>query len=259
MFPLLLKPIRRKKPAAPVKPVTKTVVKTLTVDGRALPLTIRQNPRATRMTLRIEPGGRALKMTIPTGLPEREITLFLDRHQAWLASRLARFSGESVLEEGGMIFVRGVAHRIERTGRLRGVTESVVVDGEAVLRVSGASEHLGRRIADFLKKEARKDLEQLAPAHALNVGRRIKSMTLRDTRSRWGSCAVDGALNFSWRIVMAPPYVIDYLAAHEVAHLKEMNHGPNFWALCERLCPRTADARHWLKRNGTLLHAIDFT
>lgn len=258
MFPLL-KPVRRKKPIAPPRPSPKTVVRTLTVEGRPLPLTIRQNPRATRMTLRIEPGGRALKMTVPPGLPERDITQFLDRHQAWLASRLARFSGESVLEEGGVISLRGVAHRIERTGRLRGLTESIVVDDEAVLRVSGAPEHLGRRIADFLKKEARKDLEQRAPAHALTVGRRIKSLTLRDTRSRWGSCAVDGALNFSWRIVMAPPYVIDYLAAHEVAHLREMNHGPNFWALCEQLCPRTADARHWLKRNGTLLHAIDFT
>ncbi|KQR79363.1 M48 family metallopeptidase [Rhizobium sp. Leaf341] len=259
MFPLLLKPVRRKKPVQPVRPVTKTVVKTLVIDERSVPLTIRQNPRATRMTLRIEPGGRALKMTIPPGLPDREVTQFLDRHQAWLSSRLARFSGESVLEDGGMIFVRGVAHRIERTGRLRGVTESVVIDDEPVLRVSGAPEHLGRRIADFLKKEARKDLEHLAPSHALQVGRPIKSLTLRDTRSRWGSCAVDGALNFSWRIVMAPPYVIDYLAAHEVAHLKEMNHGPNFWALCEQLCVRTPEARHWLKRNGTLLHAIDFT
>lgn len=259
MFPFLRKPVRRTKPAAPVRPAPRTTIKTVVVEGRSLPLTIRQNPRATRMTLRIEPGGRALKMTIPTAVPEREVNQFLDRHQAWLASRIARFSGESVLEDGGSLFLRGVAHRIELTGRLRGVTEAVTVDDEAVLRVSGAPEHLGRRIADFLKKEARKDLEHLAPAHALHVGRRIKSLTLRDTRSRWGSCAVDGALNFSWRIVMAPPYVIDYLAAHEVAHLKEMNHGPQFWALCETLCPRTADARHWLKRNGTLLHAIDFT
>jgi predicted metal-dependent hydrolase len=235
------------------------MTRTVIVDGRPVPLTIRQNPRATRMTLRIEPGGRALKMTVPSKLPDREVTDFLARHQGWLASRLARFSGESTLEEGGMIFLRGVAHRIERTGRLRGITESVIVEDEPVLRVSGAPEHLGRRIADFLKKEARHDLERLAPGHAVHVGRRIKSLTLRDTRSRWGSCAVDGALNFSWRIVMAPPYVIDYLAAHEVAHLREMNHGPDFWTLCETLCPRTKDARHWLKRNGTLLHAIDFT
>ena len=83
-------------------------------------------------------------------------------------------------------------------------------------------------------------------------------MTFKDTRSRWGSCTSDGRLAFSWRIVMAPPYVIDYLAAHEVAHLAEMNHGPRFWTACRRLCPRTDEAKAWLKRHGTMLHAIDF-
>ena len=99
--------------------------------------------------------------------------------------------------------------------------------------VSGMPEHLGRRIVDFLKKEARRDLESRVALHATRVGRRVTSMTLKDTRSRWGSCSHAGALSFSWRIVMAPPDIIDYLAAHECAHLKEMNHGPNFWALCD--------------------------
>ncbi|MCY1309040.1 hypothetical protein D9M70_590950 [compost metagenome] len=90
------------------------------------------------------------------------------------------------------------------------------------------------------------------------IGRRAKSLSLKDTRSRWGSCSADGALSFSWRIVMAPPKVIAYLAAHEVAHLQEMNHGPDFWTLCGRLCPDTEDAKRWLRRNGTMLHAIDF-
>ncbi len=254
MVPLLRSSLRlrQKQPAPP-----STLV--MTIDGRSVPLTIKENSRATRLTLRIEPGGRALRLTVPTGLPQREVTDFLDRHRSWLTAKMARFSGESLLEEGGMLFLRGVAHRIARTGRLRGITEAVVEDGEPVLKVSGAPEHLSRRIADFLKKEARLDLERLATAHAKNLGRRITSLTLRDTRSRWGSCAVDGALSFSWRIVMAPPYVIDYLAAHEVAHLEQMNHGPDFWSLCERLCPMTREARHWLKRNGTLLHAIDFS
>ena len=113
MFSLLRKSLRSLK-SSPA-PVTRT----LDVAGRAMPLTIRQNARATRMTLRIEPGGRALRMTVPTGLPEREIKAFLDRHQGWLMTKLARFSGESDLEEGGTILVRGVAHRIERTGKLR--------------------------------------------------------------------------------------------------------------------------------------------
>ncbi|WP_026615266.1 M48 family metallopeptidase [Ensifer aridi] len=228
------------------------------VAGKVLPLTIRQNARATRMTLRIEPGGRALKLTIPTGLPDREVNAFLTRHQGWLMTKLARFSGESELEHGGTILIRGVAHRIERTGRLRGLTEAVVVDDEAVLRVGGAEEHLRRRVADYLKREARGELERLVGVYAGRIGRRARSLSLKDTRSRWGSCSAEGDLSFSWRIAMAPPKVIAYLAAHEVAHLQEMNHGPDFWALCERLCPDAKNAKHWLKRNGTMLHAIDF-
>ncbi|ASP78661.1 M48 family metallopeptidase [Sinorhizobium meliloti] len=234
------------------------VIRDIEVAGKVLPLTIRQNARATRMTLRIEPGGRALKLTVPEGLPEREVSAFLTRHQGWLMTKLARFSGESELEDGGTILVRGVAHRIERTGRLRGLTEALVIDDEAVLRVGGAEEHLRRRIADYLKKEARSELERLVAVYAGRTGRRARSLSLKDTRSRWGSCSAEGDLSFSWRIAMAPPKVIAYLAAHEVAHLQEMNHGPRFWALCESLCPETKDAKHWLKRNGTMLHAIDF-
>ncbi|RVI88706.1 M48 family metallopeptidase [Sinorhizobium meliloti] len=234
------------------------VIRDIEVAGKVLPLTIRQNARATRMTLRIEPGGRALKLTVPEGLPEREVSAFLIRHQGWLMTKLARFSGESELEDGGTILVRGVAHRIERTGRLRGLTEALVIDDEAVLRVGGAEEHLRRRIADYLKKEARSELERLVAVYAGRTGRRARSLSLKDSRSRWGSCSAEGDLSFSWRIAMAPPKVIAYLAAHEVAHLQEMNHGPRFWALCESLCPETKDAKHWLKRNGTMLHAIDF-
>ncbi|WP_034852665.1 M48 family metallopeptidase [Sinorhizobium sojae] len=234
------------------------VTREIAVAGKVLPLTIRQNARATRMTLRIEPGGRALKLTVPEGLPEREVSAFLTRQQGWLMTKLARFSGESEIEHGGMIFIRGVSHRIERTGRIRGLTEAVMVGDEPILRVGGAEEHLRRRIADFLKKEARLELERLVAVYSGRIGRPVRSLSLKDTRSRWGSCSAEGDLSFSWRIAMAPPKVIAYLAAHEVAHLQEMNHGPGFWALCEKLCPDTRDARHWLKRNGTMLHAIDF-
>lgn len=250
MFPSL----QRRRGNGTVPDVTRDIE----VAGKVLPLTIRQNERATRMTLRIEPGGRALKLTVPEGLPEREVSAFLTRHQGWLMTKLARFSGESELEDGGTILVRGVAHRIERTGRLRGLTEALVIGEEAVLRVGGAEEHLRRRIADYLKKEARSELERLVAVYAGRTGSRARSLSLKDTRSRWGSCSAEGDLSFSWRIAMAPPKVIAYLAAHEVAHLQEMNHGPRFWALCESLCPETKDARHWLKRNGTMLHAIDF-
>ncbi|AHK42873.1 MULTISPECIES: SprT family zinc-dependent metalloprotease [Ensifer] len=250
MFPSFT---RRRIPPAPVD-----TTREIEVAGKMLPLTIRQNSRATRMTLRIEPGGRALKLTVPQGLADREVNAFLNRHQGWLMTKLARFSGESQLEEGGSILIRGIAHRIERSGKIRGLTEAIIVGEDAILRVSGGEEHLRRRIVDFLKKEARHDLDRLVAVYAGRIGRRPKSLSLKDTRSRWGSCSADGALSFSWRIVMAPPKVIAYLAAHEVAHLQEMNHGPQFWALCEKLCPDTNDAKRWLRRNGTMLHAIDF-
>lgn len=252
MFPLLSKPRRSvRKPAPPE-------TRTLDVAGRLMPLTIKQHERATRITLRIEPGGRALKMTIPSGLARRDVDAFLDRHQGWLMTKLAKFSTDTGLHDGGTILFRGVSHRIQHTGSLRGLTEVTVVDGKPVLRVSGMPEHLGRRIATFLKKEARADLERLAKFHAHSIRAPIKSISMKDTRSRWGSCSAEGNLSFSWRIIMAPPAVVDYLAAHEVAHLKEMNHGPHFWALCKKLCPGMEDAKSWLKRHGSLLHAIDF-
>ncbi|NTG47696.1 M48 family metallopeptidase [Agrobacterium rhizogenes] len=252
MFPLL----SRSRRSAPQPPAPET--RTLEVAGRLMPLTIRQNERATRITLRIEPGGRALKMTIPRGLAAREVNAFLDRHQGWLLTKLAKFSTESSLRSGGEILLRGIRHRIEHTGTLRGLTEAIVIDGVPVLRVSGMPEHAGRRIATFLKKEARADLERLAKLHAGAIRAPVSSISMKDTRSRWGSCSSEGNLSFSWRIVMAPPLVIDYLAAHEVAHLREMNHGPRFWALCRKLCPEMDEAKAWLKRHGSHLHAIDF-
>ncbi|WP_320196914.1 M48 family metallopeptidase [Agrobacterium rosae] len=254
MFSLL-----RKSPKSPASVKAAPSQRMVEVGGRSLPITIKENQRATRITLRIEPGGKALKMTIPYGLHHREVDDFLDRYNGWLKSRLAKFSDDAGIVDGGKIDIRGVAHRIEHTGTLRGVTHVVTnADGEAVLRVSGLPESLGKRIATFLKKEARADLERLVAVHAKTVGKSVRSISMKDTRSRWGSCSHEGNLSFSWRIVMAPESVIDYLAAHEVAHLREMNHGPKFWALCERLCPHTETSKAWLKRNGSQLHAIDF-
>ncbi|SMC89346.1 M48 family metallopeptidase [Rhizobium sp. RU36D] len=251
MFTLLQK---KRKPAAPAPPQKRV----LDVDGRAMPLTVTKNPRATRLTLRIEPGGRGLKLTVPPGLKDREVNDFLDRHQGWLRVRLAKFSADNAIRPGGEILFRGIPHRIVHTGELRGLTQAIDSEVGHILSVGGLEEHMGRRIATFFKKEARKDLETYVAIHTKAIGKPAKSLTLKDTRSRWGSCSWEGNLSFSWRIVMAPPGVINYLAAHEVAHLKEMNHGPGFWSLCERLCPDMEEAKRWLKRHGSALHAIDF-
>ena len=243
----------RKRPVRP-----RSERREVTVNDRVLPLMVAENARSTRLTLRIEPGGRALKLTVPPGLPNGEIDRFIARQQGWLMTRLARYPAHGQIADGGTISLRGVEHVIRATGKPRGRTQSVAEDGRLYLDVGGAPEHLARRIRDFLKAEARRDLSEAVGRHTQALGRRARKVTLKDTRSRWGSCTSDGRLAFSWRIVMAPPHVIDYLAAHEVAHLAEMNHGPRFWAACRRLCPGTDEAKTWLKRHGSMLHAIDF-
>ncbi|WP_340159338.1 SprT family zinc-dependent metalloprotease [uncultured Hoeflea sp.] len=240
-----------RKPAAP-RPVA------VTVNGRELPLSIRENARATRMTLRIEPGGQALKLTIPKGLPGREIDEFLTRHHGWLMTRLARIEESGSPAETGKITIRGVEHRIQMTGKLRGLAEQTEIDGVPTLLVSCLPEHVGRRVSDHLKRVAKTEMERLVRHHAGTLGRPFGSISYKDTKSRWGSCTSEGNLSFSWRIAMAPDFVIDYLAAHEVAHLKEMNHGPDFWATCKALCPRTKEAKRWLKQNGSRLFAVSF-
>lgn len=242
------------KKTAKDKPLDRMIA----VGERSLPLKIRPHARAKRITLRIDPGGRGLSLTVPHRLPHQEIDAFLEKYHGWILTKLAKFPKDDELNEGGYIKVRGHDHLIERTGKIRGVTEAVQIDGEFILKVAGDVPHLRRRIADFLKAEARKDLETSTAYHAQKLGRPYKSISLRDTKSRWGSCTSDGRLSYSWRIIMAPPFVLDYLTAHEVAHLAEMNHEPQFWQLCENLCPHTQDAKKWLKKNGSLLHAINF-
>lgn len=228
------------------------------VAGRELPLRVVEHARAKRLTLRIDAGGQGLRVTVPPGLRAGEVERFLDRHRDWLELKLSRLPDRPQVRPGVRIPLRGTPHLIvHRPGR-RGTVSVACQDGVPALHVHGEEAHLPRRLADFLKREARHDIEPLVARHSASIGRRAKAIRFRDTSSRWGSCTADGTLSFSWRIMMAPPPVIDYLVAHEVAHLEQMNHGPDFWALCRRLCPRTDEARAWLRRNGTALQAIAF-
>jgi predicted metal-dependent hydrolase len=242
---------RDKAPAAPVERVHQ-------VAGRSLPLRVVENARAKRLTLRIEPGGKGLRVTVPVGLRKGEVDRFLARNEDWLTEKLSALPARPLVRPGIKIPLRGKPHRIVHDPDRRGtVTVQAGPDGP-LLVVSGERRHLPRRIADFLKREAKKDIERLVARHTGTIGKRAKAIRYRDTTSRWGSCTADGVLSFSWRIMMAPPQVIDYLVAHEVAHLKEMNHGPRFWALCAELAPETERCRAWLKKNGTALQAIAF-
>jgi len=244
---------RTAKPAPPAQSE-----RTHRVAGRELPLRIVENARARRLTLRIDAGGQGLRVTVPPGLRRGEVERFLERHRDWLELKLAKLPDRPQVRAGVKMPLRGTPHLILHRPGKRGTVAVAEADGAPALHVHGEEAHLPRRLADFLKREAKRDIEPLVARHAASVGRRAKAIRYKDTSSRWGSCTADGTLSFSWRIMMAPPTVIDYLVAHEVAHLREMNHGPKFWALCRELCPRTDEARAWLKRNGAALQAIRF-
>lgn len=245
-----------RKPAA-AGPATTVRHLTHEVGGRVLPLRISENPRARRLTLRIKPGEKGLSVTTPVGVPMLEIERFLRRHREWLEQKLGKVPDNPVVRPGIKIPIRGVNHEIVHEPG-RGVTEAVRMADGPKLIVRGDRLHLPRRVADFLKKEAKAEIGALVARHTDTIGKPARAIRYKDTVSRWGSCSSEGNLSFSWRIMMAPRPVIDYLVAHEVAHLKHMNHGPKFWALCEELCPDTKRCKAWLKTNGSALQAIGF-
>ncbi len=231
----------------------------LDLDGRMVDVKIVENPRTTRLTLRLVPAPskqESLKLTVPPGTDDHVVDDFLTRNRNWAAARLARLPDVQRLEDGAIIPLRGVPHRIQHSGEKRGVISIGVEDDGPVIRVHGDPKFLSRRVADFLKRQAKQDLTRAVEHYADALRVRPKSITLRDTTSRWGSCSSTGALNFSWRIILAPPEVLDYLAAHEVAHLCEMNHSDRFWALVEGICPDMEQHKAWLRTHGQSLHAI---
>lgn len=226
------------------------------VGGRVLSLAVVEHPRATRLTLRVRPAG-GLRVTVPPGMPQAQVDRFLERNRQWLEDKVAGLPDRPQVRAGIKLPVRGVNHKIVHAPG-RGVTAVRAGADGPELAVRGTIDHLPRRVADFLRAQARAEIEPRVARYAARVGRPAASVRFRDTVSRWGSCSSAGNLSFSWRIMMAPPAVIDYLVAHEVAHLRHMNHGSEFWALCETLCSDTPRARAWLKRNGSKLQAIRF-
>lgn len=212
--------------------------------------------QARRFTLRVKAATGEVVMSLPSRASIAAARRFADSHGGWIAARVARLPLRVPFVAGATIPLRGAPHRIAHTGRPRGTVgiEADVRDGDPVLAISGDPAYLARRVADYLKAQARADLDLAVSRHAATLGLAAKAIVLRDTTSRWGSCSSRGHLSFSWRLVLAPPFVLNYLAAHEVAHLKEMNHSARFWAIVRRLDPRMDEAEAWLKHRGHELH-----
>jgi len=226
------------------------------IDGRTMPVKVSENDRAKRLTLRLFPAGDGLKVTTPGHVGDDEIMEFVARNSHWAASRIARLPKRIELSHGETIPFKGVDHRIVPSGSLRGVVQVIMQSGEPALSVAGEPDSAGRKLVAFMKREARKELDRIVNIHAAKIGIRPRQIRITDTTSRWGSCSSTRTLSFSWRIIMAPPEVLNYLAAHEVAHLKEMNHSKHFWDLTRELCPDMDTHKTWLKAHGSKLHAV---
>jgi predicted metal-dependent hydrolase len=216
---------------------------------------IRRHRQARRYTLRIDAASREVVLTIPPRGSLKEARDFAQKHGGWIAARLNRLPEAAPFAHGFEVPLRGVPHRIvHRRGERGTVWTDADGRGGLLLCVAGEAPHLDRRIGDFLKREAKRDLEAASRRHAESLGVAIKRVSVRDQSSRWGSCSNTGVLSFSWRLILAPSYVLYYLAAHEVAHLVELNHSPRFWRIVRRLDPNAARAKAWLDAHGSDLH-----
>ncbi len=233
-------------PLRPLGPVT------VDLDGREVVVTLKRHATARRMVLRLNRDGHSFVLTIPKRQSQSASLRFIEASKTWMQNTLAQRGLKQNDQPTDKIMLRGMEMTILRTGKARGLVQ---VDALAqTISVSGTEAHWQRRLVDWLKQQAETDLRRASSDYATKMQCQFSKLTVRDQKSRWGSCTADGSLSYSWRLILAPPFVLDYVAAHEVAHLKEMNHGPGFWRLVLTHCAQTRAAKQWLKSNGHKLH-----
>ncbi len=215
-------------------------------------VTLRRSAQARRLSLRVSRLDGRVTLTLPRHVSDREAVAFARSREGWLRKHLAGVGDEVRPLIGGTLPYRGADIRIV-AGAVRRPT---LHDGQLLVPPDPA--RAPARLHVFLKLEARDRLAEASDRYAAALGRSYGKISLRDTRSRWGSCTSTGDLMYSWRLIMAPPAVLDYVAAHEVAHLVEMNHSAAFWAVVARIYPDHARCRGWLRREGDRLHRVRF-
>ncbi len=241
----------RKPPRATEGPLAPLQIE---IGNRPIAIKLKRSARARRLTLRLDRDGEGAIITLPNRVSRAEAQRFALKSSGWIEKQLANSPAKTKITDGGIIHLRGEPLNVSFTGRARGV---VLHDVAAhTLHVPGLEAHAGRRLFEWLKSQAHHDLAAASAKYARTMETRIASVTVRDQKSRWGSCTSSGALSYSWRLILAPTYVLDYVAAHEVAHCLEMNHGPKFWRLVLTHCPHTRKAKDWLKKHGKDLHGI---
>ena len=224
---------------------------TLDAAGRPVTLAVRRSQRARRILLRIDRNARKVELVLPPGASVAAGRAFAEKKALWLRNRLALLPDCVPFAPGATVPILGTGRLLVHAPEAR--ADVVLESGRLI--VSGRRELFSRRVHDWLRREARRRIADLAHAKAARIGRTAARVSVRDQRSRWGSCSATGNLSFSWRLILAPADVLDYVVAHEVAHLAEPNHSPRFWRLVDTLTDHAAFGRSWLRSHGPGLHA----
>jgi predicted metal-dependent hydrolase len=228
----------------------------LAKSGTSVPVRVLIDRRARRVSVRIDAMAREAVATIPAARYALEAIAFATERVDWIADKLGALPPPILFRPGVYIPLRGVIHRLKHAEGGRSVRTERSTGPTPLLVAPGPREAFADKVRAFLRTAARIDFAQRVSAHCETLKVEARSISIKDMRSRWGSCSSEGRLNFSWRLICAPPFALDYVAAHEVAHLREMNHSPRFWALVERCYPHWREARSWLHERGGALHAI---
>tara|TARA_B100000676_G_scaffold313071_1_gene391099 strand:+ start:3937 stop:4671 length:735 start_codon:yes stop_codon:yes gene_type:complete len=235
-----------------VKRKIKEELRSFEIEGRQIPLILRRHPYAQRMILRLNIDGDGAVITIPMNASSADAFDLVRRKSHWLYHQMNKLGDRIFFGDGVQIPFQGMKYVIRH---LEGNCEKIwIKNGE--INVSGEIEKLSSHLGFWLKKQAHTTIIPLAQYKASQINKTISRVTICDTRSRWGSCSAKGKLSFSWRLIMAPPEILDYVVAHEVSHLAHMDHSSRFWATVEILSKNVKEGRSWLKNNGLALHRI---
>ncbi len=223
---------------------------------------VRAYKKSRNYRLSISAGGEAV-LSVPESGSLKDATTFLNRQRGWLEKKLQARPKPTPFIDGANFPLQGKIHQIKATGKMRALVEICHnFEGRELeiplLLVPGGEQHMARRLRDWLKKRALEELMTASNFHAQRLGVSPANISIRSQSSRWGSCSSAGKLNYNWRLIMAPGFVLDYVAAHEVAHLCEMNHSTAFWNKVKQTLPDMENGRDWLKKNGNQLMAYGF-
>ena len=219
-------------------------------DGKSVEILVRRSARARRILLHVDVYTGAVELVLPRRTSLDEGLGFARSKGAWLQSRLREISPAVPFADGARFPLLGKEIRIRHVPQL---FEEVWRENGSLV-VAGAVTRLQDSVESWLRAEAARAFAPIANEKADRLGAKYRRIIVRDPRTRWGSCSLNGDLAFSWRLVMAPKDVLEYVVAHEVAHLKVMNHSRRFWALVDKICDGVADSRDWLRVNGAALH-----